>query len=125
MEKQKQDGDPFALFVRAVEGAMVRRYGHNKDIGVVADGKGSVTWDVETIHAFTHDEVAQYGHLYRREIKAKPPRLIEVTREDWDKARSLHMDRKAEAKKAAEKVAEEVAKNNEASPPISAKKGGV
>jgi len=89
----------FAMFVKAVEGAMVRRYGTKLNIGVTANGKGSVKWDTETIHALTHDEVNQHGHLYTREIEAKPPRLIATTQEAWEAQRK---ERKLAAKAAAE-----------------------
>ena len=122
MDKQKPQSDTFALFVKAVEGAMVRHYGTNLDFGVIADGKGSVVWDVETIHVLTHDEMAKYGQLYLREIEGK--RLVKVTREDWMKQRK---ERKAKAKEAAEEVAKKAAKEaapSEAQAPTEwAKKG--
>ena len=99
MDKQNAS-DTFALFVKAVEGAMVRRYGTKTSIGVTADGKGTVKWDTETIHALTRDEVNQHGHLYLREIKEKA--LVACTREQWEAQRAK---RKAEAKEAAEKAA--------------------
>lgn len=110
MDKQQPQSDTFALFVKAVEGAMVRRYGTNMDIGVVADGKGSVAWDIDTIHVLTHDEVAKYGVLYQREIDGK--RLVKASREDWDNQRK---ERKAKAKEAAAEVADKAVKEaNEA-----------
>jgi hypothetical protein len=115
MDKQKA-GDSFALFVRAVEGAMVRRHGTKLNIGVTADGKGSVKWDTETIHALTQDEVNQYGHLYKREIEAEPPGLIVVSREAWEAQRKAQ---KAAAKEAAEKT---LALTSETAPSVSTEK---
>lgn len=94
-----QKSAPFAMFVKAVDGAMVRRYGTKLNIGVSADGKGAITWDTETIHALTQDEVNQYGQLYMREIEAKPPRLIATSQEAWEAQRK---ERKLAAKAAAE-----------------------
>jgi len=111
MDKQNAS-DTFALFVKAVEGAMVRRYGTKTSIGVTADGKGTVKWDTETIHALTRDEVNQHGHLYLREIKEKA--LVACTREQWEAQRAK---RKAEAKEAAEKAAANA-------PSATAEKGG-
>lgn len=122
MEKRVQAlADPFAMFVKAVEGHMVRRYGTKTNIGVLADGKGSIVWDTETIHVFTTDEVRTYGTEYRRAVADGA--LVEVKREAWDAQRK---SRKADAKKAAEAVVAEAVEhaNKEAVAPVVAEKVG-
>jgi hypothetical protein len=105
MENKRPPDDGFVLFVRAVRGALVARHGTGANIGASADGKGNITWDVETIHPITRAEMGKYGASYRRAIDDKE--LVECKREAWEAQRSAHMKRKEEVKAAAEKAAKE------------------
>lgn len=113
--------DPFALFVIAREGHVVRRFGtpnaigyqHIADTGTpaVVDQRGRVIepakptapaqhrWDTETIHPLTADEYYAHQREYDAEIAGGG--LVLSSREAWEKQREK---RQAEAKKALEEI---------------------
>ena len=71
---------PFALFVRAVQGHVVRRFGSPTNIGVTIDGDGP-HWDTETVHALTQQEAATYRAEYDRAIREGA--LLRVDEKAW------------------------------------------
>lgn len=96
--------DPFALFVIAREGHVVRRFGTPNAIGYqhVADTKDAPAqhrWDPETIHPLTADEYYAHQREYDAEIAGGG--LVLSSREAWEKQREK---RQAEAKKALEEI---------------------
>ncbi len=98
MDKKKDDG--LGLFVRAKPGCMVRRFGTNQQIGVVANGKGSITFDTETIHAISSTELAQHRREYDNAIHLEKA-LDVCAREDWEKQRAAKREAAQEAAKEA------------------------
>ena len=103
MEKKKDDG--LALFVRAKPGCMVRRFGTKQQIGVIADGKGKVTFDCVTIHALSNTEFARHRREYDNAIHIEKA-LDVCTREEWEKQRAEKREKAQEAAKAAAKAQE-------------------
>jgi len=109
----KPPADTFALFVRAVEGHIVRRFGTSHTIGYTfdpptKDGPGGHRWDTETIHALTDREVLAYRGEYDHEIRDGG--LVACTREAWEKQvaeRRKKHDAAKEKRRADEKRAAE------------------
>lgn len=118
MEKTKSDG--LVLFVRAKPGHIVRRFGTSQNIGAMADGKGNVIFDGETIHALSNTEVARYQREYDDSINVEKS-LDKCTREEWEKQRTAKRDA---AKKAAEKAEHAAQKHNDKPSASEPGKGG-
>lgn len=74
----------FGLFVRAVEGHLVTRYGAGINIGATKNADGTYSWDTKTVHAITHSEAQRFAREYGRAIDDGA--LVKVDAEDFAKA---------------------------------------
>jgi hypothetical protein len=80
--QSKKKGEPeYGLFVQAVQGKIVRRYGTPTHIGVT-DRDGEPQWDTDTIYPLTAAEMLRYGAEYTRALKEGA--LKEVKRDAWE-----------------------------------------
>lgn len=116
--------DPFALFVKAKEGHIVRRFGAHVPAGAApvqlgytfVPGSSSKPsehrWDIMTIHAITADEYEMHRKEYDHELE-KDGGLVKSTRADWtaqrDERKKAAFDRKKAAAYAAEQAPEQPA----------------
>lgn len=73
------------LFVRAVQGKMVRRYGTTKSFGVTVE-KGVPTWDTQAIFFIPEAEALRYRKEYKRACAAGA--LVPATRQAWEAQQS-------------------------------------
>lgn len=74
------------LYVSAVEGHLVPRYGTRAEIGAEIipgpkGGKQTIRWNTGTVVALSQDELVKYKREYKRAIKAGA--LVERTVEDF------------------------------------------